>query len=222
MLATVSRSLFLAMGFILATADLAAAQMAPAPVYDQNNSFGLSNAGVQPGPYVRAGGGYSWSTSSRFGDTPVFGGGLGFRFSPWFRMDGTFDYRSDGHDNLAGGARFTDWAAMLNGYIDFNVPFIRPLIPYIGAGAGIDQNKVNGSTVIQSGTTVAHLTGSNRNQFAWQAMGGISYYLAPNLALDVSYRYFYGGRAESGASTGFPVRGDYSAHEVLGALRWGF
>ena len=207
----------------IASGALAQTQTAQVPtsVYDQNNNFGLSNAGVTPGPYVKAGGGYSFSADSRFGDTPVFGGGIGWRFAPWWRMDATFDYRNDSRDRLA-GAKLRNWAAMLNGYIDLNLPIIRPLIPYIGAGVGIDQNKVGGSTVNVSGTTVNHLTGSSKNQFAVQAMAGVSWYFSPTLALDVGYRYFYGGRAQSGSTSGFPIRGDYQAHELLGAVRWGF
>ncbi|MGH7091510.1 MAG: outer membrane protein, partial [Stellaceae bacterium] len=72
------------------------------------------------------------------------------------------------------------------------------------------------------GTTVSRITGSSKNQFAWQAMAGVSWYLTPNLALDASYRYFYGGRAEAGSSSGLPVKGDFSAHEIVGSLRWGF
>ncbi len=216
------RTTTLAAGLMLAGTAAAFAQGAPTPVYDQSNNFGLSNAGVYSGPYVRAGGGYSYSASSRFGDSPVYGGGVGWRFTPFFRMDATFDYRSDGKDKAAGNARLTNWAAMLNGYIDVNLPIIRPLIPYVGAGVGIDQNKVNGSIVTVSGTSTSSFTGSSKNQFAFQAMAGVSYYLTTNLALDVGYRYFYGGRAELGSSSGLPVKGDYSAHEIIGSLRWGF
>jgi opacity protein-like surface antigen len=215
------RCLGLAAAGLAASIAVAAAQGAPG-LYDTNNNFGLSNAGVTPGPYLKLDGGYSWSATSKFGDSPVFGGGLGWRFAPFFRMDATFDYRNDSTAKLAGDARLRNWAAMLNGYIDFNVPFLRPLVPYIGAGAGIDQNKVGGSIVTVSGTTPASLTGSSKNQFAWQAMAGLAWYISPTLALDVTYRYFYGGRAESGSGTAFPVRGDYSAHEVVGGLRWGF
>jgi opacity protein-like surface antigen len=87
---------------------------------------------------------------------------------------------------------------------------------------GIDQNKVGGSTATVGGTSVAHLTGSSKDQFAWQAMTGLSWYVTPTLALDVGYRFFYGGRTESGFSAGLQVRGDYGAHEVLAGLRWGF
>jgi opacity protein-like surface antigen len=215
-----SRRLSLAALFAIVAGAPALAQ--GAAVYDQNNSFGLSNAGVQPGPYLKLDGGYSFPTTHNFANTPVVGGGIGWRFTPFFRMDATFDDRYDSNSRLAGAAKLRDYAAMLNGYVDLNVPFLRPLIPYLGFGAGFAQNKVGGSTVTVSGTTPANLTGSSRNQFAWQGMAGVSWYLAPNLALDVSYRYFYGGRAESGVSSGFPVRGDYRAQEVVGAVRFGF
>src|SRR5690348_4174414 len=101
--------------------SLAQAQ-APYPTYDTNTSWGLSNAGVPAGPYVKLGGGGSLSASSNFDNSYVVGGGLGYRFSPWFRSDVTFDYRPDFKDKALGDARFRNWSAMLNGYIDFNVP----------------------------------------------------------------------------------------------------
>jgi opacity protein-like surface antigen len=192
------------------------------PVYDSSNNWGLSNAGVASGPYLKAGAGHSWG-SGNFDDGWVYGGGIGYRFTPWFRTDATFDYRSDFHDGGSGGARFRNWSAMLNGYIDVNVPIIRPLIPFVGAGAGISQNKVNGTTVTVGGTSVASITGSTKDQFAWQVMAGVSYYFTPATALEVGYRYFHGGSAESGTATGFPTHsGDFNTHEVMAYLRIGF
>lgn len=195
----------------------------PYPVYDYSSAWGLSNAGVPPGPYVKVEGGHSWASGSRFDDDWVYGAGLGYRFLPWFRSDVTFDYRPGFHDADTGGARFRNWSAMLNGYVDLNVPIIRPLIPYVGAGAGIAQNKVNGTVVTVGGTTVASATGSTKNQFAWQAMAGAAFYFTPTLALDFSYRYFHGGAAENGTAVGFPTRhGDFNTHELVAAVRVGF
>jgi opacity protein-like surface antigen len=211
-----------AIGAALALPGAALAQT-PTPVYDSSGAWGLSNAGVPPGPYLKLGGGHSWGASSRFDDSWLYGGGVGYRFAPWFRSDVTFDYRPDFHDSDYGNARFHNWSAMLNGYVDFNVPPIRPLIPYIGAGAGIAQNKLNGTTVTVGGTQVASITGSTKDQFAWQAMAGASWYFTPTLALDVGYRYFHGGSAESGVATGFPTHsGDFDTHEIVGYLRFGF
>jgi opacity protein-like surface antigen len=193
------------------------------PAYDPNTAWGLSNAGVPPGPYVKLGGGGSLSTSSKFDNSYVVGAGVGYRFTPYFRSDVTFDYRPDFKDKALGDARFRNWSAMLNGYIDFNVPPLRPLVPYIGAGAGIAQNKIEGTTINVGGTTVASVTGSSKDQFAWQAMAGISWYFNPTMALDVGYRYFHGGSAENATLTGFPTHsGDFATHEVVAALRFGF
>lgn len=218
------RALVLASAVLVAAASAASAQQSPPyPVYDTSDSYGLSNAGVPPGPYLKLGGGYSMGATSRFNDSYVAGAGVGYRFFPFFRSDITFDYRGDFKDQNFGGAKFRNWSAMLNGYVDFNLPFIRPLVPYIGAGAGIAQNKINGTTVNVSGGTVNSITGSTKDQFAWQAMAGGSFYFNPALALDVGYRYFHGGKAESGTVTGFPTRtGDFDTHEIVGALRFGF
>jgi opacity protein-like surface antigen len=207
----------------LAVSVAAVAAANAQPVYDNSSSYGLSNAGVPPGPYLKLGGGYSMGATSRFDNSYVAGAGLGYRFFPFFRSDITFDYRGDFHDKDFGNARFRNWSAMANGYVDFNLPFIRPLIPYIGAGAGIAQNKVNGTTVAVTGGTVNSITGSTKDQFAWQAMAGGSFYFSPTLALDVGYRYFHGGKAEGGTVTGFPTHtGDFDTHEIIGALRFGF
>ena len=215
------RALVLALA--VSAAAVAAANAQPSPPYDTSNSYGLSNAGVPAGPYLKLGGGYSMGAGSRFDNSYVAGAGLGYRFFPFFRSDITFDYRGDFHDKDFGNAHFRNWSAMANGYFDFNLPFIRPLIPYIGAGVGIAQNKVNGTTVTVTGGQVNSITGSSKDQFAWQAMAGGSFYFSPTLALDVGYRYFHGGKAEGGAVTGFPSRtGDFDTHEIVGALRFGF
>src|SRR5258707_3109485 len=105
-----------------------------------------------------------------FDNSYVAGAVLGYRFFPFFRSDITFDYRGDFKDNDFGGAKFRNWSAMLNGYVDFNLPFIRPLIPYIGAGARIAQNKINGTTVNVSCGTLNSITRSTQEQFASPAI----------------------------------------------------
>jgi len=207
---------------LVAAMVLGAGRAEAQAVYDTSDSWGLSNAGVPPGPYLKVEGGHDWTDTNRFDNGWAYGGGVGYRFFPWFRADATFDYRGQMHDLDANDARFHSWAAMLNGYVDVNIPFLRPLVPYVGAGVGVAQNSVGGSTVTVGGTTVAHITGSNKNQFAWQAMAGASYYVTPRVALDVSYRFFEGGDTASTTATGFPTRGDFGAHEVIGAIRFGF
>jgi opacity protein-like surface antigen len=174
---------------------------------------------TQAGPYARLNSGYSFGNSG-VGESWLIGGGLGWRFNPNLRADLTFDYRPDFDQNtnfgIGPGPRtgLQNWTAMANGYYDFNLPRINPLVPYVGAGIGIAQNSVDGVTVRTSPTTTSHLTGSERNQFAWQAMAGVAYYFTPTLALDVGYRYLDAGNSGYGTSL--------HANEVTAAIRVGF
>lgn len=172
-----------------------------------------------PGPYARLNTGYSFGDSG-IGSSWLIGGGLGWRFTPNIRADLTVDYRPDFRQNTNFGigpgpkTGLDNLTVMANGYYDFHLPMVQPLVPYIGAGIGIARNEVDGVTVQTSGTAIAHLTGSQKNQFAWNAMAGVAYYFSPSLALDVGYRYLDAG--ESGY--GVPLH----TNEVLGSLRFGF
>jgi opacity protein-like surface antigen len=204
----------------------------PQPVYV------LPPAAVLSGPYARVNGGYSWATKSQFDNSPTVGGALGFRFLPQFRAELEFTYRPDYTQKAdfgfgSGRGDFKNYSAMLNAFFDFNLPYVNPFIPYIGGGIGGARNEVRGTTVRVSGTDIANFTGSSKNQFAWQLMAGASYYFSPTLALDVGYKYFVGGRAESGtssrvtnvgtvASFGQPLSGDFRTNEVTASLRIGF
>src|SRR5258708_18495538 len=182
-------ALVVALAVSVAAVSAATAQQSPSyPVYDTSSSYGLSSAGIPPGPYLKLEGGYSMGDTSRFDNSYVAGAGLGYRFFPFFRSDITFDYRGDFKDKDFGGARFRNWSAMANGYVDFNLPFIRPLIPYIGAGAGIAQNKINGTTVNVSGGTVNSITGSTKQHRAWQATARRSLHFRPGPALHGRFR----------------------------------
>ena len=182
--------------------------------------------GVKLGPYIRGGYVHSWGASTGFGQGDGFDVGVGMRFSPMFRLEAAYTDRRWNNTFEVGGVKapFTNWSAMLNAYADLNFEAVRPFIPYIGAGVGVSKNKVAGADVTVSGTTVGRLTGGSDNQFAWQAMAGISYYFSPYTALDVGYRFFDGGRATSGSSTtAFPGGSkDFRAHEVLASFRVGF
>src|SRR5260221_3307065 len=128
------RALVLALAVSVAAVSAANAQPSPSyPVYDTSSSYGLSSAGIPPGPYLKLEGGYSMGATSRFDNSYVAGAGLGYRFFPFFRSDITFDYRGDFKDKDFGGARVRDWSAEANGYFGFDLAFIRPLMTHIFA-----------------------------------------------------------------------------------------
>src|SRR5258708_23544934 len=140
-------ALVVALAVSVAAVSAATAQPSPSyPVYDTSSSYGLSSAGIPPGPYLKLEGGYSMGATSRFDNSYVAGAGLGYRFFPFFRSDITFDYRGDFKDKDFGGARVRHWAAMANGSVDFNLSFISSLDLYIGAASPLAQDTVYSHT----------------------------------------------------------------------------
>lgn len=209
------------LGLAFGVCSTAHAQSAPASTASSETSWFGTYAvpAPAPGPYVRLNSGYSFGNSGA-GNSWLIGGGLGWRFSPNWRADLTLDYRPDYRQDTNFGigpgpkTGLDDLTAMANGYYDFTLPMLNPLVPYIGGGIGVARNSYDGVTVQTGPTTTSHLTGSEKDQFAWQAMAGVSYYFSPSLALDVGYRYLDAG------NSGFGTK--LQANEVTAGLRFGF
>jgi opacity protein-like surface antigen len=221
---------------LLAGFTAAAQAQSAYPDRDQTNSSSTSTAttvaqapvrtidsasfAVRPGPYLRFDTGHSWATNRNVDDSWIVGGGVGWRFSPNLRGDITFDYRPDFDQTTSFGigpgakSGLHNWTLMANGYYDFTIDAIQPLVPYIGGGIGVAQNSVNGVSVAVPGTGIASLSGRDTNQFAWQLSAGVSYNFTPNMALDVGYRYLNAGE------TGFGGR--LRSNELSTSLRFGF
>lgn len=125
----------------------------------------------QVGPYVTGHLGGSFTTDDPYNDF-VVGGGLGWRFSPMFRMDATFDYRPDtGPDYVS----MSNWTAMVNGYVDFDTLHLGRLVPYVKGGLGFAESSVD------NGPTADH--------FAWDVGGGLSVAVSDRTAVDLDYQY---------------------------------
>ena len=175
---------------------------------------------MRPGPYLRFDTGHSWATNRNVDDSWIVGAGAGWRFTPNLRGDITFDYRPDFNQNTSFGigpgakSGLHNWTLMANGYYDFTIDAIQPLVPYVGGGIGVAQNSVDGVTVGVPGTGLARISGHDTNQFAWQLSAGVTYNFSPNLALDVGYRYLNAGETGLG--------GRLRANELSTSLRFGF
>ncbi|MFI5013988.1 MAG: outer membrane protein [Hyphomicrobiales bacterium] len=147
-------------------------------------------------------------------DSPVLGGGIGYKINNWFRADVTTDYTFSG--NVQGSytipncclfsdkTRLGGWAALANGYVDIGT--WSGITPYVGGGIGyaftqtskiVNQEFLpNGSgsfaavTDPTSGLPVfnaypVHTTGG----FAWALAAGAAINVAPSVKLDFGYRY---------------------------------
>ncbi len=179
------------------------------------------------------------------------GVGVGYQFNSWFRADATAEYQ--------GGARwrqvesYTGPAApaapcananrcvdlyhgnissavfLANGYVDLGTWY--NVTPYLGLGVGMANNRIGSITdngINQGGFGTAPAV--TKNNFAWAVMAGMAVNLAPNMKLDVGYRYLDKGSMNSGridcggaVACGFEThRVKLASHDVRIGLRYMF
>jgi len=174
------------------------------------------------------------------GSAFLIGGGVGWRFNPNFRLDGTVGYRggykvdASVPDGLGGAnsikSDVTSWNVMLNGYYDFTVSWGKP---YLGAGIGWASNKVDDIMVTNAAFPGIALSapGGTKSGFAWALMGGVGIPLSAALTLDLGVRYTDLGKLATnvgpilvnGTPTGFTysgASGHLRAWELLVGLRF--
>jgi opacity protein-like surface antigen len=162
------------------------------------------------------------------GNSDIFDVGLGARLLPYLRWDATMSYLPSMKFSGSGNAaHMNSWVGMVNGYIDLNglmpLPF-GPFQPYVDAGLGAASNTVDTlDTSLGGGTAI---NGNTRTSFAYGLGAGVGYPVAPNVTLDVAYRYLDLGEAETGASDTAgavaPLKTDLREHTVTMGLRYMF
>jgi outer membrane protein OmpA-like peptidoglycan-associated protein len=177
------RKILLATAALVALPVAAQAQMQPNP---------------NPGFYIGGEGGLNWMFNTT-ANVPGFGGAvniypatgwaaggmIGYDFvGPRVELEGI--YRSNqatlqaapiGFQQFTAGANINDTAIMANIMYDFRLGW--PIIPYIGAGAGIAF--VNASAL--GGST-------SSTQFAYQGIIGVGYEIDQNWRFNIDGRYF--------------------------------
>ncbi len=164
----------------------------------------------------------SWEGGAGLGDSTLIDLGVGYQFNSWLRADVTGEYRSSasynskvfyqytgGGSNCPVGAGVPcgdNYTALLrsglflaNGYLDLGTWY--GITPYVGAGVGVLSYGFSGLTDISmsqpNGWGVAP-SNSGAN-FAYALMAGVGYNIAPNLKLDIGYRYMNAGSLSTGA-----------------------
>lgn len=128
-------------------------------------------------------------------DRFTVGGGAGYK-SGWFRMDATVDWAPRAsYAALTPDYRFKveTTTFLANLYLDLGTWY--GITPYIGAGAGLSWNRT--SDYFSNALLMPNLENQKEItwDFAWAAMGGLTYNLSPNLLVDLSYRYLNLGDA---------------------------
>jgi opacity protein-like surface antigen len=127
-----------------------------------------------------------------------FGAGLGYKLTDGLRIDVTADYQDPFHYSatqscgnscsLEQRTSVQRWDGLVNGYYDIGT--WAGITPYVGAGVGIAGTRER-DTLAMNGGAGNTLTAQNTSdtRFAWAAMAGISYAVAPHILLDIGYRY---------------------------------
>jgi opacity protein-like surface antigen len=164
---------------------------------------------------------------AEFGAAPFGGIGIGYVFSPFFRMDLTGEYRgkaafsgSDVYlfndvdpeaidpepnwvervDNYTGFK--SEWTFLANAYWD--VGNFHGIVPFLGFGAGVSRNTISGFMDVDPtsgdyfGPSVAFGDTASKWNFAWAVYAGVGYQVNEKLTVEFAYRFISLGNAASG------------------------
>ena len=179
------------------------------------------------GPYVRIDLGYSTSDSlggdfdHDVGSTASIDLGLGYRFSQYFRFDGTLGYRG-GYDAKFNGGKVEVQSVLTMLTIYWDLFQVGGFSPYLAAGMGLAYNNLD-----KIKTGAFNVGGDSSMNFAWSVGGGMSYQINQTMSLDLGYRYVDAGRVRSdhdGDASLFGgnddrLKGNLRTHDFLIGLR---
>jgi outer membrane immunogenic protein len=148
-------------------------------------------------------------------------GGIGHAYGNGFRTEIELGYRTNDFDEIRisslfdGGRESLDgdtsvFSLMVNGYYDLAA--IGRITPFIGGGIGFARVSLDSSDFeIDDNDTV----------FAYQLAIGGAINLNPQLNLDLQYRFFGTSDPEYNVE-GLQVKTEYTTHNLMVGLRYGF
>jgi opacity protein-like surface antigen len=173
---------------------------------------------LMSGWYLRADIGYRWNNGGRSNSNVVserytnsYDGTLGFGYKyQWFRADVTYDrsgptrvsaFTSVATDQPQFTAKIRSESVLVNGYIDFGT--WGGFTPYIGGGAGVARLKsANYVDTTDTPSTTGVMGQGTQQNFAWAAMVGVAYQVAPSWMVDVGFRHLALGDVVSSDGAG--------------------
>jgi opacity protein-like surface antigen len=131
---------------------------------------------------------------------------VGRQIDSHFRAEGQIIYSDD--KQKVGDGRIKVLAGLANAYYDFDTG--TKLKPFVGAGVGIGQVKLDGGSFDHDDTG-----------FAYQLQTGVAYPINDKLSAQVAYRYL-GVNDVKIASGAQAIRGDYHDQAVTAGLTYKF
>lgn len=167
---------------------------------------------IDPQWYVRGGAGATYqdeinATPKVRGETGwTVDAAVGRQIDYNFRAEGQLIYSND--EQKVGDGRIKVLAGLANAYYDFDTG--TKLRPFVGAGVGIGQVKLEGGAVDDDDTG-----------FAYQLQTGVTYPINDRLSAQIGYRYLGVNNVEVGSGAQ-AVRGDYHDQAVTVGLTYKF
>jgi opacity protein-like surface antigen len=158
-----------------------------------------------------------FSAGMGFDSASIFGGGIGYQFNDWLRVDATGEYRGRANfhgsqflsgpgfasaDNYSGSKSET--LALFNAYADLGTWW--SITPFIGAGIGASRNTISSfrddgvhtAFGAAQAATVTYATNNGRWNMAWDLTAGLAYKVTPGFTVELAYRYLNLGSATTG------------------------
>jgi len=175
-------------------------------------SAAAAQTSIDPQWYVRADGGAS--LQNELNSTPKLRGktgwtvdaAVGHQVDSHFRVEGQLVY-SDA-DAKIGNGRTKVFAGLANGIYDFDTGTMWK--PYVGAGLGVGQVKLDGGAIRDNDTGLAY-----------QLLTGVAYPITDKLSAQVGYRYLGVNDVRIG-SAAQAIRGDYHDQAVTFGVTYKF
>jgi opacity protein-like surface antigen len=168
--------------------------------------------------------GFANPSGNDLGNSITGGVGVGVK-TRWLRTDVTLDYTAMKYTGTVATpgdttAKVSAITALFNGYLDLGSWY--GLTPYVGAGAGVSDLRTYDYTSTAAPPFAGGLS-HTQWKFAWALMGGVGYTVAPNILVDLGYRYMdFGDVTTASDASGAMILKNLAAHEVRVGVRWSF
>jgi opacity protein-like surface antigen len=170
---------------------------------------------------------FEWVHEGEFDAGTIFGGGMGYTFNEWFRIDFTGEWRGKTEFHAEDRYSFNpdpnfddqeEWGVndyhakksealfLANAYFDLGE--WNRITPYVGAGIGASYNTISSFTDMGINSNLGTVTATggfardgSQWDLAWALHAGIGFKATKNLTIDVGYSFMNLGDGKTGLFT---------------------
>jgi opacity protein-like surface antigen len=192
---------------------------------------------LMSGWYLRADIGYRWNNGGRSNSNVVserytnsYDGTVGFGYKyQWFRADVIYDrsgptrvsaFTSVTTNQPQFTAKIRSETVLVNGYVDFGA--WGGFTPYVGGGVGVARLKSVDYVDTTDSPSITGVMGQGTQQnFAWAAMAGVAYQVAPSWMVDFGFRHLDLGDVVSSDGAGIRTNAMVFRNQTVNEVRLG-